>query len=357
MSPRGDGRLYQRGRIWWIQYCHRGQVFRESSRSADERAARTLLRKRLGEIGAGAFKGPKVERTTFEECAADITNDYAVNGRRSAKRLEQTLAHLRAAFCLDRMIDITTDRVNAYVARRKAEGAANATINRELAALKRMFSLGLQSGKVAGRPHIPMLKENNVRSGFFEREDFVALRNALPDYVRPLVTFAYHTGWRSGEIRSLRWSQVDLKEGCVRLDPGTTKNDRGRIVYLPQEVLTLLAEMHKARRLDCPWVFHRGGASIRDFRSAWAGACERARIGARLFHDFRRTAVRNMVRAGVPERVAMAISGHQTRSVFDRYHIVSDADLKEAAGRMDRLAQAEAREPARVVSIEAARPN
>ena len=212
-----------------------------------------------------------------------------------------------------------------------------------------MFSLGLQAEKVASRPYIPTLEENNARQGFFEPEDFVRLRKHLPDYLRPLVTFAYYTGWRSEEIRSLQWRQVDLKAGCVRLEPGTTKNKQGRIVYLTQEITELLGELWKERRLDCPWVFHRSGQMIKGFRKSWATACEKAKIPGMLFHDFRRTSVRNMIRAGVPERVAMQISGHKTRSVFDRYHIVSDADLKEAAGRMEQFAQAEKTSPGKVL--------
>lgn len=350
-ATRGDGRLYQRGRIWWIQYCHRGHVFRESARSEDERVARRLLRKRLGELTVGVFLGPKAERTTFEDLAKEIENDYRINGRKSADKLPLRLAYLRTAFGLDRIIDVTTDRIKAYIVRRQEEGAANATINRELATLKRMFSLGVQCGKVATKPYVPMLREHNVRTGFFEHEDFIRLRDVLPEDLRPLVTFGYYTGWRIEEIRSLRWYHVDLTAGCVRLDPGTTKNDQGRIVYLTAEMRETLTTLWQARRLDCPWVFHRGGKPVGDFRKAWADACAEAKTPGRLFHDFRRTAVRNMVRAGVPERVAMQISGHKTRAIFDRYHIVSDTDLKEAAQRVETYAETQTREPGKVVVL------
>lgn len=184
-----------------------------------------------------------------------------------------------------------------------------------------------------------MLKENNTRRGFLEWEDFIRLRKGLPEHLRPLVTFGYYTGWRIGEIRSLHWRQVDLKIGCVRLEPGTTKNDQGRVVYLTGEILDLLRELWSKRRLDCPWVFHRNGKMINDFRKSWENACKKAGLSGMLFHDFRRTAVRNMIRAGIPERVAMQISGHKTRSIFDRYHIVSEADLKEAALRIENFSK------------------
>jgi integrase len=326
-----------------------------SSYSEDERRAQKLLDKKLGELREGTHKEPKVYKTMFEEMAKDIVNDYKVNGRKSADKVDRCLSHLRESFGLARMMDITTDRIKAYIVSRQDGKAANATVNRELAILKRMFSLGLQTGKVATRPYIPMLKENNVRKGFFGWEDFLKLRKALPDHLHPLVTFAYYTGWRKSEILGLAWRQVDLTSGCVRLDVGVTKGGEGRVVYLTSEMRELLADLYKKRRLDCPWVFHRNGKPIRDFRSAWEEACKATGLTGMLFHDFRRTAIRNMIRAGVPERVAMQISGHRTRSVFDRYHIVSESDLKEAAQRVEQLAKGQAQEPGQVVALKVER--
>jgi integrase len=205
-----------------------------------------------------------------------------------------------------------------------------------------MFNLGVQAEKIHRKPYIPMLKENNVRTGFFEHGDFISFRAALPDYLQPVVTFAYYTGWRRGEILKLTWAQVDLAEGTVRLNPGTTKNDGGRVIVLEGELLeTIKAQWEKRKivtlpgqspTLLCPYVFHRNGRRISDPRKAWAKACEATGIN-KLLHDFRRTAVRGMVRAGVPEKVAMSISGQKTRSVFDRYDIVDEEDLRQAALR------------------------
>ena len=194
-------------------------------------------------------------------------------------------------------------------------------------------------------PYIPMLKESNIRKGFFEDHEFLTLRDALPFHLKPVVTFAFHTGWRKGEILGLTLEKVDLREGIVRLDPGETKNEEGRVIYLNDELMRELKALQKDRPQGCPYVFHHDGKPIRDFRGSWDATCIQAglwrtekdekgkgiKVSTKIFHDFRRTAVRNMLWSGIREKVAMMISGHKTRSVFDRYHIVSEEDLKEAA--------------------------
>ena len=227
--------------------------------------------------------------------------------------------------------------------------------------MKRMLNLGAQQTppKVDRVPFIPMLKENNVRKGFFEHGDFLALRDALPSYLRPFVTFAYKVGWRDTEIANLTWNQVNLKEGIVRLEVGETKNDDGRTIYLDQELREIFQQQWESRKRNgmlTPYVFPNedGTGPIKDFRGAWNKGCGEVGLGygyktsqkyvekrqdklsqGPTLHDFRRSAVRNMVRSGIPERVAMMISGHKTRSVFDRYNIVSDADLKLAAQQQE----------------------
>ena len=333
-----DGHIYKRGTIYWIKYYRSGKPYYESTKSTKEADAKRLLRQRLGQISEGRFIGLQPERVKFEDLAQDFVNDYRINGKRSLDKAERSVRHLQRFFGGIRAVDITTDKVRAYVKDRLDAGVSNGEINRELAALKRMFNLALQQtpSKVPQKPYIPMLQEHNVRKGFFEHDEFIALRAALPLEVRPVVTFAYYTGWRKEEILALTWNRVAFQARTVRLDPGTTKNDDGRLIYLDGELLEMLTTTKRERDLlypHCPQVFHRKGNRIKDFRSAWASACQAVGLEEKLFHDFRRTAVRNMVRAGIPERVAQQISGHKTRSIFDRYHIVSDSDLREAAKR------------------------
>jgi integrase len=318
-----------------------------------------LLKRREGEISKGELPGICFDKVRFDELAQDYLTDYRINGKKTLSKAGLCVKHLKGAFEGMRATEITTARIKDYIQGRMEEGLSNASINRETAALKRMFYLGARCTppKVSRVPYIPMLKESNTRKGFCEYEEYIALKNALPEEVKPIVTFAYHSGWRKNEILTLAWDRVNLKEGIVRLDPGETKNGEGRTLYLDGELLKEMQALHSKRQLGCPFVFHRNGTPIRTFRKAWVSACIQVglyevlkddegrpvvikekkgnekvvKVPTKILHDFRRTAIRDMVRSGVSERVAMSISGHKTRSVFDRYNIVSDQDLKEAA--------------------------
>jgi len=201
--------------------------------------------------------------------------------------------------------------------------------------------LAREDGRIDRIPHIPMLKEDNIRKGFFEHDEYLRLLRFLADYFRPVFIFGYHTGWRVGEILFLTWDKVDLRQGIVRLDPGETKSGEGRIYYLDEELKTILRRLFVNRRLDCPYVFKRNGRKIGRYDKAWKIACGKVRFRGKLFHDLRRTAVRNLVRSGIPEHTAMKMTGHKTRSVFDRYNIVSHDDLKEATKRHEAYIQAQ----------------
>ncbi len=335
------GWLQLRRKIWWIGYHKNGQKFRESTHSTRREDAVRLLKQREGEIAAGRPIAFQVEKVTFNDLAENFLRDYTINGRRSVGRAKISVAHLKNFFDGYKALNITTDIIRTYVEKQQRAGRSNGTVNRELSALRRMFTLAVQAGTLLGVPHIPSLQEAPPRRGFFEREQFEAVLRHLPVWIQPVAQFGHELGWRLREILTLESRQVNLEEGWVRLDPGTTKNKEGRLAYPSRGLLEVLrAQAQTTRALEqqqgriIALVFHRNGKPIGSFYKAWRSACRKAGVPGMLFHDLRRTAIRNMVRAGIPERVAMQISGHKTRSVFERYNIVSEGDLKEAARKL-----------------------
>jgi integrase len=175
----------------------------------------------------------------------------------------------------------------------------------------------------------------NARSGFFEAADFERLVAALPDYLQDAARFAMLTGWRKSEIVSLRWEWVDPAAKMITLP--TTKNGQPRTLALDGEAAEILARREADRLTErhgepmvASHVFHRKGRRLGDFKRSWASARIAASLPAALFHDLRRTAVRNLIRSGVPESLAMGVTGHKTRAVFDRYAIASGADMRKA---------------------------
>ena len=342
------GHIYKRGHVYWIKYYRNGKPYRETSRSKKEADAKRLLKKREGEISQGKLPGIYFDKVRFDELAEDFLRDYRINQKKSIPRATRSVEHLKKHFEGMSVTNITTSTINRYVDTRLDQGMSNASINRELAALKRMLNIGARQTppKVDRVPYIQMLQENNVRKGFFEHGEFLALREALPDYMKSFATFAYKSGWRRSEISKLTWGRVDLEKGIVRLEAGETKNNEGRNYHLDEELKEIFKKQWEDRKRNEKlflYVFlnNKGDDRVKQFNKAWNKACKEAKLGKRLFHDFRRTAIRNMVRAGVSERVAMMISGHKTRTIFDRYNIVNDEDLRLATQRQETYLQAQ----------------
>lgn len=286
-----------------------------------------------------------LDRVLMGELFDDLERDYRLNGKDAKWCNEVVRLHLRPFFGATKAARVTSATVAQFADAQLEKKAAVATINRQLSLLKRSFNLARQCTppKVHEVPHIRMFREDNARKGFFEHEEFVAMRAALPDYIKPAFVFAYYTGCRKGEVLGLQWPQVDLLRGVVRLEVGETKNGEGRIIPLATEVVEVLKlqkQRTEAEYPGLPWVFHYNGERLQSFNKAWrtaskaAGLVDAADKPTRLFHDLRRTAVRNLVRAGTSESVSMKVSGHKSRTVFMRYNVTTEADLQEAVANL-----------------------
>ncbi len=380
---RGTGSLFrQKGRaIWMMKYCVNGKAIYQSTGKTDRVAAERVLQRKLREIAAGEFIEPKLERTTVAELAGDTWRDYRQKGNASLhdavtrweRHLKPVFGHLKA---------VGSDLLHGYIEKRKQEGAANSTINRELALLRRMLRLGSQADppKVRRVPRFPKLQEDNIRTGFLEDTQYAKLQAECAKeglWLRAMLEVAYTYGWRESELLNMRVKQVEFSAvegedgkphpvGYIRLAPGRhshkggSKNKEGREVWMTPAVYTLLQALTAGKQPD-DYVFTRdGGKPVRDFRDSWWRACIHAGLGhmvclwcgaktegfcqpckdkkrrqrlkyeGLLFHDLRRSAARGLRRAGVAEGVIMKIDGWKTRDVFERYNIVSHADMRDA---------------------------
>ena len=344
------GCIYSRGDsgFLWIKYRDSsGRMRAESAKTTSKESAKRTLRLREGDATRGVSVEPALRKLKFSEACEDVERDYKVNGKRSLDHVTRRIKlHLLPVFGVRLMSSITTTDIRQFIDTRQQAGASNGEVNRELAVIRRAFNLAVQAGTVATRPQIPMLREAAARAGFFEPAQLDAVVRHLPAPLQPVVRFAALTGWRTtSEILPLEWRQVDMKAGEIRLDAGTTKNRDGRVIVMTAALRALLetqeAErdaLKRSRGRIVPYVFHRDGERIRSFRGSWQAACVAAGCPGRLVHDLRCTAVRNFVRAGIPESVCMRMTGHKTASIFRRYDIVSGTDLRDAAHALDTAA-------------------
>ncbi len=330
-------------RFWYILFYVDGKQRRESSKTESRQQAEALLRKRLSEAEDGHAQLDKKLR--YEDVRSSLLLEYSNKQNKSLRSQKNGEVSIGGLKHLDRFFQgvlvsrIDTDLIQKFVQQRIAEGAERPTVNRALALLRRMFYLAKEHGKVQNIPYFPMQKENAPRQGFVDHDEFRSLLEALPIRFHPLVIFLYFCGIRVGEATQITWTQVDLSRHQIRLEAEQAKNAEARILPLPAELVDHLRAIPVESRSGL--VFF-----AKNFRNHWNAAVRAAflktgnqKFDGLLIHDLRRSAVRNLIAAGVPEKVAMRISGHKTRAVFDRYHIVSTSDLHAAMGRVQVAAQ------------------
>ena len=353
---RGNGGVFQvkGSRFWWISYQLNGKTNRESSGELTKTAAAGKLKARLLAIGNGNFLGPRIEKITVDELYEDLVQDYRINGQAVEWAESVWNVHLKDFFSGMRAANLGSNQIAAYVEKRRKENTAPATVNRELALLRRAFSIAFDAEpqKVSRIPKFRRFitsEKGNERRGFVEEPQYRKLMDAAgPLWLRGLMAIAYNFGFRRGELlgnpkkgtEPMRCSQVDLLAGTVTLYSGETKNDDGRTVALTEECRLLLTELRRGKKPEDYLFTREKGEVIKDFRGTWDKLTEAAGVPGLLFHDFRRSSVRNMIRRGVPQKTARTVSGHKTDAVFSRYNIVSEDDIRDAARRIEEGAKA-----------------
>lgn len=346
---RGDGGIYRpKDRPTW--YCYIPTKPKRAVRGPfrTEEEARKAWKSLRKEIAAGRYR-PDQERLTVGELLDAYKLDLVTRGAKSMVSFEAHAKAVRDALGHVRAVDVDADTLNRVRQSWLEKGTPNkkgkfrkklpATTDRYLETLRAAYRLAVRQKRMASDcvPYIGLMHPDNRRTGFVDEAVFWKVYDALsPALVRADVAlFAYRSGWRRGEVEGLTFEQVDLSAREVRLFD--SKNGRGRVLPLEDELLEVIERRIAARRYETAsgtalsaFVFHEGGSPLGDWRKTWATACKAAGVPGLLLHDFRRSCVRNLTRAGVPSVVAMEITGHRTRSVFDRYNITTTNEAREA---------------------------
>lgn len=342
---RGQGRVFrpvvrgQHTKVWWLDYSVRGERHRESSGTTSKREAQRLLRKRLGDREDGKLIG-NPGKVTLADLKAGLKRHYTRENLRSwenfglycFKHLERLLGATAP------VSDMTTARLRWYLDTRLGEGAARASVRSEIGLLNAAFTVAVVEDQIlAARPTFLLPTVRNARAGFFEPGDVAALMAELPTPLhRHIVQFAYYTGWRREEILGLAWAQVAWESKVLRIDPPTdakrTKGEDARVIPFADTPLEVLLKERWEHR-DGPFVFQKGGARLHSFYKVWRAACKRAGLAGRTLHDFRRTAARELVNAGVPEKVVRQIVGWKSARMLDRYFIINEAVVAQAVAK------------------------
>jgi integrase len=334
-------------RVWWLGYTSGRRRVRESSGTTVKADAEVLLARK---IASGRPSGPLPSESglvRFADLVQLLLEDYRRKGNRTSPA--HRVRHLERYFGTMRPADISEPEVDRYIGARLGAGAAPATINRELAALRRMMRLGVRARYVADVPSFSMLGES-VREGFVTEEGFGRLLDELPAHLKPLIEALYVCGWRVQDMLSRDWADVDLDAGWIRIEGSDTKEKSGRqLPLLPRLRAVLEGQRERADALEgaghpvqAVFFYHertRGGRAagerIHSFRGSWRSACQRAGLDGLRVHDLRRSAARHLIRAGVSEHVAMKFTGHKTQSIFRRYDIVAESDLIEGGEKLN----------------------
>ena len=355
----GMGRIFRRrsrftGKelsTWWIAYFVDGKERREAAHSTEYEVAKRLLRKRLNALSEGTYTGPERERITVAALLDNLIAYYKVQGHRSLPSARAQTKPLRDAIGSRRALEVTTGRLFGLVQEWKTAGTAPATINRRLSLLRRAYRLGKLRLDPARLDLTELfLVENSPLGRHIGADVFAAIHENLPAYLRDFFEFAYLCGTRKRHLAHTTWAHWDRAAREFTWSAKEVKAKRPHILPLDGRPLEIIEARYAHRALHCPYVFHgryctpgrrpsQQYGCVGDFKRVWETACKNAgfpigrKLGGYVFHNTRHTAVTNLVNAGVPAHEAMAVSGHRTRSVFDRYSLTLKEQTRAALRR------------------------
>jgi len=339
------GMIYQQPgcTTWTIQYYRNGKRVRESVNSDNYRAAQQRLTQRLAQCDRGEPIDIARKSVTIAELWEGLERHYRINARKSAESLGRRWKHLGPFFGTSPAVNLSYDRLEEYVDLRLSQQASNATINRELSALKTTFRLGRKKQRIRHVPDFPHLAENNIRTGFLEDREYAALTAHCSElWLRLFLEIAYSLAWRKSEILNLQVRNVSMSARTIRLDSGATKNGEGREVAMTQRIAALVEQAIAGKSADDYLLTRGSGQRVKDFRKAWRNLTLAAGLSDKvIIHDLRRSGARQLRRAGVPESVVQSIGGWKTAAMFKRYAIVSSADQKAAIEKLEKAREAE----------------
>lgn len=324
-------------KFWWISPTVNMIQLPQSTKTTDYQEALDMLRRLEGKIVDGLVT-VNTNRALLSELCALVKRDYKIKKRRS----ESDLIRRLDKHVIPLLGDLKASAINAttiteYVERRLEQSASNGTINRELAAIKRAYSIGRKSGLTIVAPYIELLPEDNVRQGFFREDQFRSVLSKSGPLLQDVLIVAFYTGWRIDSVLHLEWSNVDLDGNVIRLRVNQTKNRKATTFPLqpfPELRAALERRKEAAKGLVTPWVFQRKAERVISIRGAWHTARAAANVPGRLIHDLRRTAVRSLTKLGFTPSEVMSMVGIKTMSIFLRYNITTEADIMEKASAM-----------------------
>ena len=334
---RGEGMLFLRGRVWWVQYYVQGRAIRESTSETVKEAAKRFLQRKLVSARDGNIADG---RLTYEAMRDYLYADYRTHNRKSMLKRADGTEYIGAVPALDeffagyRASAITTEAMKEFIRKRQADSVGNGGINGSLVMLRRMFWLQVKERKFPRNlvPYFPLLEKPKPRRDFLTPDQHAKILKHLPDDLRPLQTVAYDTGARKSELLRLTWEKVNLKTGTLLFT--NTKNGEDRTVPVGAAALRTLRALRKQNPNE-EFVFTRNGKPIRNFRRAWDKACESAGLNGHLFHGNRRSQAVNLMAAGVDEQIAMDITGHKDTQTFRGYRVLVEHAKRAAIAKRD----------------------